>query len=329
MSGHDPREEEMRERLEVLTDWVSGFKERYGVALHFKDFSGYMLSHPFLGDFIGSYLFHEDPFCTFVKENREVREKCVIMSNDILMSRLMTNHRANSQRNFRTGDEGFYGVCWCGIREYVYPICHSGIIIGAILVGPFRADARRLRHSFTRLCRRWGFDHLELDQLYDRTVTEGNGFELAVAVIANYISMLAEYYIDHSLVATFSEVWNGNSGQRKLISMAIEYISMNLSSKISVADMAVHCMCSKSTLNHLFSGAMGRTIPEFVSIQRIRRAKYLLTNTEQSVEQIAAQCGFSTCSYFSVVFRKLTDFTPTEFRNKNKRGTIGDVTGVL
>lgn len=330
MAEHDPREREMRERLEVLTECFSSFRNRYGVSIHFKDFSGYMLSHPLLGDLTGSYLFHEEPFCAYLKKKRDVREKCVITSNDMLMSRLIANHKARDQRRFRPGiDEGFYGVCWCGVCEYVYPICHSGAVIGALLVGPFRADERCVRHAFTRLCDRWGFDRDRLTVLYDRTVLDGAGFELTVAMMAKYLSMLAEYYIDSSLATAFGEATRGDIGRRKLINLAIEYISMNLSSKISVADMAVYCMCSKSTLNHLFSGAMGRSIPEFVSVQRVSRAKYLLTNTELSVEQIASQCGFSTSSYFSVVFRRLTDFTPTEFREKMKGGTIGDLTGVL
>ena len=63
ISEYDPRDREMRERLELLTDCFSRFRDRYGVALHFKDFSGYLLSHPLLGELTGSYLVHEDTFC--------------------------------------------------------------------------------------------------------------------------------------------------------------------------------------------------------------------------------------------------------------------------
>ena len=330
MSEQDPREREMRERLEVLTDCFAQFKSRYGAEIHFKDFSGYMLSHPLLGELTGSYLFHEDPFCTYVKGVRDVREKCVITSNDMLMNRLIQNHTLRDSKPFRPGfDEGFYGVCWCGICEYVYPICYSGIVLGALLVGPFRAETRTVGHSFNRLCSRYGLEWNELGRLYDQTVTDASGFELTVAMMAKYLSMLAEYYIDRSLVTAFKEACRGNTGRRKLISPAIQYITMNLSGKISVADMAVYCMFSKSTRNHLFSGAMGRTMPEFVSLQRVGRAKYLLANTELSVEQIAAQCGFSSSAYFSVVFRKLTDFTPTEFREKASGNSRDNLTGVL
>lgn len=330
MSEYDPRDREMRERLELLTDCFSRFRGRYGVALHFKDFSGYLLSHPLLGELTGSYLFHEDTFCAYVKEIQEVKEKCVITSNDMLMSKLMANHNARDSKPFRPGfDEGFYGVCWCGLREYVYPICHSGVIVGALLAGPFRAGAREIGHAFDRLCARWDFDRDKLNKYYDETACEAHGFEMTVAMMAKYLSMLAEYYIDRSLVTSFKEACRGDTRRRKLMSLAIEYISMNLSSKISVADMAVYCMCSKSTLNHLFSGAMGRTIPEFVSFQRVSRAKYLLTNTEQSIEQIALQCGFSSSTYFSVVFRKLTDFTPSEFREKMNGRMRDDIKALL
>ena len=330
MSEQDPRDREMRERLEVLTDFFSRFKGRYGAAIHFKDFTGYLLSHPLLGELTGCYLFHEDPFCAYIKENTDANEKCVITSNDMLMSKLIKNHRARDAKPFRPGfDEGFYGVCWCGLREYVYPVCHSGVVVGALLAGPFRAGARDIAHTFDRLCSRWNFSRDRLNTLYDETACDAAGFELNIAIMAKYLSMLAEYYVDRSLITAFKEACRGDTKRRKLISLAIEYISMNLSSKITVADMAVYCMCSKSTLNHLFSGAMGRTIPEFVALQRVDRAKYLLANTEQSVEQIALQCGFSSSTYFSVVFRKLTDFTPSEFRGKINGRMRDDITALL
>lgn len=339
MSEKDPLEREMRERLEVLATCVASFSTRHGVELHFKDFSGYMLTHPLLGGMTSTYLFHGDPFCVHIKRHRDANDKCVITSNDMLMKRLAANHSARDSKPFRPSvSEGFYGTCWCGIREYVYPICHSGIVIGALLVGPFRAEAWKTRHSFMRLRDRYGFDTAELDRLYDQSLAAYNpdtsqpdaarGFETEVALIAKYFSMLAEYYIDRSLISSFGEACHGTLGNHRLITLAIEYISMNLSKKITVADMASYCMCSKSTLNHLFSGAMGMTIPEFISVQRVNRAKFLLANTDLSIEKIASRSGFSTGAYLSVVFKRLTDLTPSEYRSKTV--SAGEnITGVL
>ena len=330
MTQNDPRESEMRKRLTVLYEGLESFRKDTGTPIHIKDFSGFMLSNPVLGELVGNYLFHESGFCTKVKSVREVREKCVISSNELLMNRLTAIRGGqNSQRPYSGLSDGFYGNCWCGIREYVYPVCHGDVVIGAVLAGSYRADARSISHSFSRLCVKYGFDRMELTRLYDEsTLTDTPEIESRVAILAGYLSMLAEYYIDHSLVIPFSKGYQ-MTRRHKLVSLATEYITMNLAGKISVADMAVYCMCSKSTLNHLFRSALGRTIPEFVTAQRVSRAKYLLLNTELSIEQIAAACGFSSGTYFSVVFKKLSDMTPTEYRSKTTGASKENITGLL
>ncbi len=328
-------ESEMRRRLELLTDGFTAFREKYKLPLHVKDFTGYMGSHPLLGEFTETSLYHDNAFCSYVKSFPEAREKCIITSNELMRRRLTAqieevNRSLPTHR--RTLSYGFYGVCWCGVREYVYPVCHNGVVIGALLAGAFRADQRCLTHSFSRLCNNWGLDELCLRQSYDSSTEpltkERTGFELSVALLAEYLSMLAEYYIKYPLIVAYRE--NGeHSDRHRMINLAIDYISQNLSRKISAADMAVYCMCSKSTLNHTFSGVMGRSIPEYVSIQRVNRAKYLLMNTTLSIEQIGTQCGFMSAAYFSVVFKKLTELTPSEYRERMLGRRNEDISGLI
>jgi AraC-like DNA-binding protein len=329
--------DEMRGRLELLIEGFNSFRNEFGMSLHVKDFSGYMVSHPLLGEFTESYLFHENEFCSYIKGNSQAREKCVITSNELLRRKIceVRNNIKKTSRQYSTHRLGcgFYGVCWCGIREYVYPVCHNGIVIGALLAGAFRTEEKRLDHLFDRLQAGYGHDMLSLRKRYDAVTApspdEGQAFEMRVALLAEYLSMLAEHYIEYALVAAYSEACNGKTHRHKIINLAIDYISKNLSSKISVSDMSTYCMCSKSTLNHLFSAAMGRSIPEFVSIQRVNRSKYLLVNTDFSIEQIGVQCGFMSAAYFSVVFKKITGITPTEYRNHMKVRSIEDISGII
>lgn len=327
---------EMRRRLELLMYGFTSFREKYGLSLHVKDFTGYLGSHPLLGEITESSLHHESAFCNYIKSFPDVREKCIITSNELVRRRLTAQIKDVNRRlppHLRTLAYGFYGVCWCGIREYVYPICHTGVVIGALLAGEFRADQRSLNHSFSRLVDVWGLDVKTLQSCYDKSTEpltkERMGFELSVAILAEYLSMLSEYYIEYPLIAVYSKAALGVTNRNRIISLAIDYIGQNLSKKISVADMAVYCMCSKSTLNHMFRSSMGRSIPEFVSIQRVNRAKYLLMNTTLSIEQIGIQCGFMSAAYFSVVFKKLTELTPSEYREHMLLSSNDNIVGLL
>lgn len=53
--------------------------------------------------------------------------------------------------------------------------------------------------------------------------------------------------------------------------------------------------------------------------RRLQRAAGMLRNTEQSISEIAASCGFWDMSYFTKVFRQLYGLTPTAYRGGNQR----------
>lgn len=320
MPQNDPRENEMKKRLAFLNKGLESLRRDTGYPVHIKDFSGLMLSDPVLSELVSYYNTHGCEFCAKIKGVREAREKCVTSSNELLMKRLTYLRNSRPEAPCHDLSDGFFGTCWCGIREYVYPICHGGTVIGALLVGSFRSDARRISHSFSRLCKRYGFDRAELIGLYDRCtiIDEPADVEVRTAILAGYLSMLAEYYISDTLVRSFSSDYK-IARRHRLISLATEYITANLSKKISVSDMAVYCMCSESTLNHLFKSTLGRTIPESVAAQRISRAKYLLSDSDLPIERIAESCGFASATYFSVVFRKMLGMTPTEYRINSRR----------
>ena len=52
----------------------------------------------------------------------------------------------------------------------------------------------------------------------------------------------------------------------------------------------------------------------YVISLRINHAKLLLSETDQSVTDIALECGYTDFNYFSKQFKKLTHLSPSEFR---------------
>ena len=146
-------------------------------------------------------------------------------------------------------------------------------------------------------------------------------------MLAEYLSMLAEYYIEYPLIAAFDTATE-RTNRHRIVNLAIDYITKNLSHKISVADMAVYCMCSKSTLNHLFSAVMGRTIPEFVSIQRVNRAKYMIMNTSLGIEQIGTQCGIFQRRIQEDI-RTDSDRIPRAYAGQVEGGCLGNIVNPL
>jgi len=84
------------------------------------------------------------------------------------------------------------------------------------------------------------------------------------------------------------------------------------------ANIAAAANVSRTTLFRIFKSELNTTPVEFLTAYRIAQAKTLLTETELSVTAVARSSGYEDNLYFSRVFRKITGFTPTEYRNCNK-----------
>jgi AraC-like DNA-binding protein len=69
-----------------------------------------------------------------------------------------------------------------------------------------------------------------------------------------------------------------------------------------------------SALSSLFSETEGITIEHYFIAQKIERVKELLTYNELTLSEIAFQLNYSTVSHLSNQFKKVTGFTPTNFK---------------
>ena len=85
--------------------------------------------------------------------------------------------------------------------------------------------------------------------------------------------------------------------------------SMNLSDYLSSK-----LGCDYKYLSTIFSDLENTTIEQFCIAQKIERVKELLIYGEMSLTEIADRMNYSSVAYLSSQFRRITGFTPTEFR---------------
>lgn len=102
------------------------------------------------------------------------------------------------------------------------------------------------------------------------------------------------------------------------VSLAVRFIQRNFYNNISVQDVAEHCACSVSSISHLFTSHIGKSIVEYVNMLRISYAKELLQNGGLRITAIAQKCGFSDYNYFSIRFKKETGISPSAYRKQSK-----------
>ncbi|GAB3219983.1 helix-turn-helix domain-containing protein [Spirosoma arcticum] len=69
-------------------------------------------------------------------------------------------------------------------------------------------------------------------------------------------------------------------------------------------------------LSHLFSTTENLTIEKFWILQRVERAKELLSYDEVSISEIARQLGYSSVAYLTNQFKQITGLTPAAYRGQ-------------
>lgn len=108
------------------------------------------------------------------------------------------------------------------------------------------------------------------------------------------------------------------------IEKACQYILRHLQEDLTLERVAANGYISKCYLCQMFKPVTGRTFSEYVTQQRMIRARNLLLTTDQTVASIAENSGYRTAAYFSTVFKKETGMTPKAFRRTFCGETVSD-----
>ena len=102
-------------------------------------------------------------------------------------------------------------------------------------------------------------------------------------------------------------------GQDSLAEKAIRYIGTHLTENLSLEIVANAMSLSPVYFHNAFKSATGMTLHCYIEEQRIKKAIHLLQTTDHSLAKIAYECGFSSQSYFSFVFKRRMGQTPRNY----------------
>lgn len=98
------------------------------------------------------------------------------------------------------------------------------------------------------------------------------------------------------------------------IAYAKHYMEQYYSEKINLTQLSEICGYSYDHFRHLFKATEGMTPMLYLRQLRIEKAKAMILEREQSLTGIALECGFTSLSQFSSVFRQVTGQNPTNFK---------------
>lgn len=109
----------------------------------------------------------------------------------------------------------------------------------------------------------------------------------------------------------------GPSNSSDTIEDIVSYIMDNLSSELSLEELAAKANLSPFYFSRLFKRETGFSPHDYILTTRINHAKYLLTTSHLSIKDICFKLGFSSESAFCTAFKKKANQSPGEFRSNH------------
>src|SRR5690625_2043865 len=103
------------------------------------------------------------------------------------------------------------------------------------------------------------------------------------------------------------------------VALIKHYINQNFRGPIKLDKLAIVGSINKYYLSHIFKDDVNISPIEYLNQVRIKEAKNLLETTSFTIAEIARFTCFSSQSFFSQVFRRETNQTPSEYRKQSRR----------
>jgi AraC-like DNA-binding protein len=99
------------------------------------------------------------------------------------------------------------------------------------------------------------------------------------------------------------------------VAHAIQYIYSRFNEDFSLTQLAAHCGVSLSLLCHRFKQALGCSPIHYRNLIRIDHAMRRIVTTDDPIETIAFDCGFSSLSFFRDLFKRCNGHPPAFYRS--------------
>lgn len=146
---------------------------------------------------------------------------------------------------------------------------------------------------------------------------DSNGhFTTALQQFQHAVSLL-KFALDGLLLADESNSipacgFLNNSVEREKILKAQDIILENLTTPLTIRELARHCGMNECYLKKGFKAMFGKTIYEFREFERIKKSQELILSKKMNINEVAMEMGYASHAYFSTSFKKITGIKPCD-----------------
>lgn len=247
---------------------------------------------------------HKNPYCGIMKGLRF--ETCI----------QCCNQRRDQRAKIRL--RPFIDECDFGVVELVIPLLKDDQLLSTISFGQVRRY--QSRESSVKYLQEKTFAaglNISIDELYkgskhfiyyspDKLLRQG---ELFFFAFSHAVSILNDSATEEALKIRSNPI----------IHQAVNYLQSCDREFPSQGELAETLGINREYFSRLFRKTLEKGYVRYLNELRISRAQQLLKNTYLSITEIAGEVGFSRHSYFSQLFKELTNLQPSQYRNSHRR----------
>lgn len=139
----------------------------------------------------------------------------------------------------------------------------------------------------------------------------GNGAGKAFEIKGVLLQLLSPF-----LAASDIAVQNRRRKDIQRFSPVLQYIDANLHRRISLSDLSAMLHLEPTYFSHQFAHTLGLPPMRYVLRRRVGRAQQILWNTDEPLEAVAQQLGFTDAFHFSKTFKRVTGVPPSVYRKR-------------
>ncbi len=130
-----------------------------------------------------------------------------------------------------------------------------------------------------------------------------------------------------SLTEEYIKGLSGRASESSMVFTIKEFIRQNYRNEsLSIKSVSDHVNRSAPYVCTLFKNETGLTLNQYITGYRIEKAQELLADPRYKITDIASRVGYNDVNYFGKIFKKITDFSPSEFRNNLANDNPGSET---
>lgn len=125
-------------------------------------------------------------------------------------------------------------------------------------------------------------------------------------------------YLD-SLPIALRERATARAADLEPVAPALLHIEAHLAEPLPLKTLAARCHLGPDHFTRRFKACVGQTPVAYLHERRVTRAAQLLLFTDQTIEQIALNCGFGNRHYLTRIFTRAIGTAPVAYRKLGRR----------